>query len=106
VSHAGVQAAAMHSPSTHVSPVVQRCPHIPQCVALVCVSTQPPEQQLDAPVHAAAAPHRHMLVAHASACAPQSWPHIPHSARELVRSMHAPPQQVRPAPHIPSAHAI
>lgn len=106
VSHAGVQVAAWHSPATQLSPVAQRLPHVPQWVALVCVSMQPPEQQLEPPVHAAAAPQRHIPVAHASAVVPQSCPHIPHSVRDIERSMHAPPQQVRPEPHMPSAHAI
>ncbi len=100
-SHAGVHAAAMHVPAMQVSPVEQRRPHAPQCVVLVCVSTQPPEQHADAPVHAAVVPQRHMPIAHASAAAPQSRPHIPHSVRDMLRSMHAPSQQVRPAPHVP-----
>ena len=105
-SHAGVHVAAAQVPATHIWPAMQRLPHIPQFIALVIVSMQPPAQHRWAPVHAAVAPQRHMPTAHVSAVVPQSRAHPPHSVRDMLVSTQAPPQHVRPPEHVPSGHAI
>jgi hypothetical protein len=81
-----------HRPAVHRSSVPHGRSQPPQCIAFVCVSTQPEPQQVFAPVQAAPAPHRHVPPMHVSP--------VSHAG------MHVAPPHVPPLHSMPMGHRL